>query len=334
MGARAMDHLSKFTCRDLVKVQGTPLILNVDSPKIPLQSWVEQNQADVARLLRQNGALLVRGLKFLGSAQLASVLSALFGEPLLPYTYRSTPRTHLRGGVYTATEYHASEAIPQHNENSYANEWPSWIGFLCVTPPGTGGRTPIADSRVVYERIPERIRSRFESKKVLYTRTYGAIDLPWTEVFQTDRKEEVEGYCTNRGIRFRWLDGGGLQTSHVGCATATHPTTKERVWFNQAHLFHVSNLKAEHRARLVDPLNGDAPRNAYHGDGSPLDEEDLECVRRLYDETALSFSWEKEDLLLLDNMLFSHGREPYQGVRKILCGMAGACREEGATARA
>jgi len=326
-----MDHLKTVTRGDLVKVQGTPLILNVDAARIPVQTWAERNQTDVERLLRSNGALLVRGLKFLGSAQLASVLSALFGEHLLPYTYRSTPRKHLRDGVYTATEYHPSEAIPQHNENSYANEWPRWIGFLCVTPPAAGGRTPIADSRVVYERIPEKIRNRFASKKILYARTYGSIDLPWTEVFQTDRKEEVEVFCNSNGISFRWLGGGGLQTRHVGCATATHPTSKERVWFNQAHLFHVTNLKAEHRAGLIDSLGGDAPRNAYYGDGSPLDEDDLDCVRRLYDETSLSFSWEKDDLLLLDNMLFSHGREPYEGARKILCGMAGAYRGEGAT---
>lgn len=324
-----MNRLKHVTLDDLVKVQDTPLILNVDAASTPLQSWLEANQADVERLLRENGALLLRGLKLLGSIQLANVLSSVFGASLLPYTYRSTPRTHFKGNVYTATEYHPSETIPQHNENSYSNLWPLWIGFLCVTEPTSGGRTPIARSRLVYERIPARIRAEFEAKRVMYTRNHGAVDLPWTEVFQTESRDEVERYCKANGIRCSWTGRDGLQTRYVGDAAAIHPTSKERVWFNQAHLFHVTNLTEEQRSALCTSLDGEPPRNAHYGDGSPIEEQDLECIRRVYDETAISFAWQRGDLLLLDNMSFSHGREPYQGARKILCGMAG---EHGAKA--
>lgn len=251
------------------------------------------------------------------------VLSSLFGASLIPYTYRSTPRTHFKGNIYTATEYHPSETIPQHNENSYSNRWPLWIGFMCVSEPSEGGRTPIANSNLVYERIPARIRDNFETKRVRYTRNHGTVDLPWTEVFQTESREEVERYCKENNIHWAWTGQSGLQTRYVGDAVAIHPISKQRVWFNQAHLFHVTNLSQEQRSALLTSLNVEPPRNAHYGDGSAIDAEDLDCIRKVYDETALSFTWQKGDLLLLDNMRFSHGREPYAGPRKILCGMAG-----------
>jgi hypothetical protein len=48
----------------------------------------------------------------------------------------------------------------------------------------------------------------------------------------------------------------------------------------------------------------------------------LDLIRSAYEQTKIKFPWQKNDVLLLDNMLFSHGREPYTGARKVLVGMA------------
>ena len=53
------------------------------------------------------------------------------------------------------------------------------------------------------------------------------------------------------------------------------------VWFNQAHLFHVSSLQPEIREALLAAAGGDPPRNAYYGDGSPIDDRDLDQIRAL-----------------------------------------------------
>jgi len=318
----AMSHHT-ITISNLQPLNGVPLLLDVEASGLNALSWAEEYKHDIQALLEINGAVLVRGLKVPGSTQFGKILSMLFGSELIEYVYRSTPRTELRGNVYTATEYPASQVIPQHNENSYSRDWPNRIGFMCVVPAETGGATPIGDSRVVYNMIPAAVRGKFEEKGVMYVRNYSTLDLSWQEVFQTKEKSEVESFCKSHELSFEWLENNTLRTKQINPATAEHPRTGEKLWFNQAHLFHASSMGKEIFDTLVSSLGEDnVPRNSYYGDGSPIEPEVLETIRNIYDQTKFTFQWRKNDLLLLDNMLFTHGREAYTGPRSVLVGMA------------
>jgi alpha-ketoglutarate-dependent taurine dioxygenase len=284
--------------------------------------WAEENKKDVESFLTTSGALLIRGLNISNSNEFGQVLKTLFGEDLANYTYRSTPRKEVNSKVYTATEYPASEVIPQHNENAYSNAWPMRIGFICLIPAAKMGNTPISDSRVAYNEIPKEIREEFERKKIMYVRNYSDMDLPWQEVFQTDTKAEVEKFCNENRLEYEWTDNG-LRTKQVNQASILHPVTKEKLWFNQAHLFHVSSLDKELQEGLIELLGEEyLPRNTFFGDGTPIDLAALTVIRDVYERTKFTFDWKKQDLLLLDNMLYTHGREPYEGTRQVLVGMA------------
>jgi alpha-ketoglutarate-dependent taurine dioxygenase len=300
-------------------------LVSVDDPDI--DSWLIANFERVHGPLLKNGVLLLRGLPMLGSKKLEKVLTTLFGAPLLQYNYPSTPRTQIRGHIYTSTEYPSTEAIPLHNENAYTRRWPMQIAFYCIKPADSGGETPIADSRKVYDSVPERIRHCFAERELLYVRNYGEIDLPWQAVFKTDDHNEVEAFCDRNEIEYEWRNKNRLHTRQRVAAVRAHPMTQEWLWFNQAHLFHISALGADARSTLASLYGEESlPRNVYYGDGGDIDVEDLDMIRSAYDRHMITFQWREGDLLILDNMRYAHGRLPYSGSRRVLVGMANEMR--------
>lgn len=137
-------------------------------------------------------------------------------------------------------------------------------------------------------------------------------------------RSEVEQYCAAHGIEYQWRDHGPALTTRQRCqATVRHPGTGEPVWFNQAHLFHVSALEADEQASLIESFGiENVPRNAFYGDGAPIEPEVLEHIRDAYEQEKTAFAWQRGDIMLLDNLLFAHARDPYQGARKIIVAMA------------
>lgn len=301
-----------------------PLVVQPAVRDVNLAAWCVENRAFIEKELLTHGAILFRGFH-IGSASEFERIAMSYAPDLLEYGERSTPRSSVLGKVYTSTEYPADQHITLHNEHSYSNNWPMKLWFYCAQPSESGGETPIADSRLVFRRIPAEIKERFMEKRVMYVRNYGAaLDLPWQDVFQTGDPNEVEAYCRGVGIEYEWR-GSELSTRQVCQAVAAHPTTGEMVWFNQAHLFHVSSLENSIQESLLAVVKEEGlSRNAYYGDGSRIESSVLDEIRAIYEETAVVFPWQKDDLLMVDNMLVAHGRRPYTGGRKILVAMAEA----------
>ena len=306
------------------KGSGKILVCELESKDLDVFAWALKNKNLIEDEILKYGGILFRNLNLHSVSEFNRFVQAL-APNLLEYVYRSTPRTRLGGKIYTATEYPADRTIPLHNENAYSLSWPEKIFFFAVLVASEGGETPTADSRNIYKRIDPDIRRKFEEKRILYVRNYRAgMDLSWQEVFQTDKKEEVEEYCKKNSIEWEWNRGlSELTTRQVCQAILSHPRTNEKVWFNQAHLFHISNLDEDARASLLKEYGEDfLPRNSFYGDGTPLEIEVLNHIREAYDQEKIIFKWQKGDIMLLDNMLMAHGREPYKGERKVAVAMA------------
>ncbi|WP_342026025.1 TauD/TfdA family dioxygenase [Cytobacillus pseudoceanisediminis] len=302
---------------------GLPLIVKPNVQDLNEVKWLQSQKEEIEKLLYKHGVVRMRGFSTRYSEKFQEIVQALSSE-LLEYKERSTPRSQVSGKIYTSTEYPEDQFIPLHNENSYSNIWPNKIWFYCHTAAEDGGETPIGDSRKVYQLIDPEIRRTFEQKRVMYVRNYGmGLDLPWQQAFQTEDKSVVEAYCRQHDIEFEWLGENRLRTRQVRQAVTVHPQTGEHVWFNQAHLFHVSNLQKHVRDSLLAVVNEiDLPRNAFFGDGSIIDQEILENIREAYRQVEISFPWEQGDIMLLDNILMTHGRAPFKGKRKILVSMS------------
>jgi alpha-ketoglutarate-dependent taurine dioxygenase len=300
-----------------------PLVLEPRLQNVNLAGWAALNREWIETQLLRHGGILFRGFEVNEIEKFEEFARAISPE-LLDYRERAAPRVEVGRNIYTSTEYPADQHIPLHHEMSYSHNWPTKIWFFCAQPAQERGATPVANDRKVFARIDPKIKKTFMRRKVMYVRNYGeGVDLSWQDVFQTTDRTKVEEYCRQARTDFEWKSNDRLRTRQVRQVTATHPKTGETVWFNHAHMFHLSNLQPVVRESLLSQFKEeDLPRNAYYGDGSPIETSVLDEIRGIYQETAITFSWQKGDILMLDNFLSSHGREPFVGPRKIVVAMA------------
>jgi alpha-ketoglutarate-dependent taurine dioxygenase len=300
-----------------------PFVIRPNAQDLSLSAWAEHHRDYLEKKLLEYGAILFRGFRVDGVDQFER-LSHAVTEDLLDYEERAAPRTEVGNRIFTSTHFPADQWIPLHHEMSYSHQWPTKIFFYCAQPSPEGGCTPIAPDREVYKRIDPRIKDCFLKKGLAYVRNYGeGVDMPWQEVFQTQDRSVVEQRLRDSKTEFEWRGADRLRTRAVRQVMATHPVTGEQVWFNHAHMFHMSNLPTEVLAALLEEFREDElPRNAFHADGSSIDASMLDEIRAAYREFMVAFPWEKGDVLMLDNFLSSHGREPFRGPRQILVAMA------------
>lgn len=278
----------------------------------------------IEALLAHHGALLFRGYDVRRPDDLAVFVDAL-STRAMDYVDRGVPRTRVCGRVFTATDYPPDRSIFFHNEQAFAHTLPSRLFFCCARAPETGGETPLADVRRVYADLDAGLRERFARSGVLYVRNLGGglFGLRWQAAFQTESRSELEKLCAETGIELEWLEDDRLRTRQVRPAVARHPRTREPVWLNHAAALHVSSLEPRRRAmleRLLAPE--DLPNDTRYGDGTPIAESELEAIRGAYARASARFSWREGDVLLVDNLLVAHARNPYRGPREVWISMA------------
>lgn len=287
-----------------------------------LADWAGGNREFLEKELLKHGAILFRGFNVTSVADFEQFAMTI--SPELFDEYGDLPRESVSGKIYSSTPYPADQAILFHNESSHMHRWPMKIWFYCVTAAQQGGETPIVDCRKAYDLLDPKIRERLMEKKVVYVRNYtDGLDVSWQTFFHTSDKSVVEDYCRKASIEFEWRNGDGLRTRQLSPAIVKHPQTGEMLFFNQLQLHHVSCLEPGVREALLSTFGEDnLPRNVYYGDGSAIEDSVMEEIGEIYRRTEVKFRWQDGDVIMLNNMMVAHGRNPFVGPRKIVVSMA------------
>jgi alpha-ketoglutarate-dependent taurine dioxygenase len=301
--------------------QTLPLVLQPTHPEVDLIPWLQQNSSTLEQDLQQYGAVLLRGFNTHSATDFERVAETIC--PQLFTEYNDLPREAVAQKVYGATPYPANRPILFHHESAHMHRWPQKIFFFCAIAAQQGGETPLVDGRTIYQKLDPKLHEKFEQKQLMYVRNYVRdLDVPWQQFFHTDNPKVVEEYCRNAGIRFEWKADGTLKTSQISPAVFAHPKTKEKIFFNQIQLHHPACLDAEVKASLLSlfPVE-DFPRNVLYGDGTLIENDVMAEICQLYKQEQHGFLWQEGDILVVDNMLVAHGRNPYVGARKTLVTM-------------
>jgi hypothetical protein len=186
----------------------------------------------------------------------------------------------------------------------------------------------VADSPTVLEALPGELVERFEREGWMLTRSYNdEIGASFAEAFGTEDRGAVESYCRANAIEFEWQPDGELRTRQRRSAVLDHPVTGRRCWFNQVAFLNEWTMAAEVREYLVDVYGADGlPFNTRFGNGDPIGEDVVELLNTIYDANTAREPWQSGDLMLVDNVRTAHSREPFEGQREVLVGMADAVR--------
>ncbi|HEY9401293.1 MAG TPA: amino acid adenylation domain-containing protein [Pyrinomonadaceae bacterium] len=313
----------------LAEGETLPLVVRPATDYTDLIDWARTHREYIESELPKHGAILFRDFSVNDAATFEQFAQTICPE--LFSEYGDLPREKKGGKVYGSTPYPQDRMILFHNESSHLHQWPMKIMFYCVTAAEQGGETPIVDGRKIYQLLDPEIRRRFEEKRLMYVRNYSeGLDVSWQSFFQTGERAEVEAYCRKAGMEFEWTNETDLRTRKIAQATARHPRTGEMVFFNQILAHHFSCLEPEVRQSMLTLFTEETlPRNVYYGDGTPIEDDVMEEIHRVYREATVSFPWHEGDILLLDNMLTAHGRNPFTGARKIMVALGDMISHDG-----
>lgn len=276
----------------------------------------------LTQLLTQEKALIFRGFG-VSAESIDPVLQQLLPNRL-PYVHGNSPRTRVKGNLYTSTEYPQRFTISMHNELNYARRWPARLTFFCEKAAEQGGATPVVDGELWLRSLDEEVRQAFAGG-IRYQQNlhdgYG-LGKSWQDTFETDDRKAVEDFLDDAQAEYEW-GPDGIRVTQLRSATTRHPVTGTEVWFNQADQWHPAGLGDQTASELYDILPPEEfPQYVTFADGTAIPDEYIVQIRDRGLEHAVDCNWRTGDVMVIDNVLTGHGRRPFEGTRRILVAMS------------
>lgn len=309
------------------KKSNLPLSIDLtDMDSVSFISYYLNNKIEIEKQLSQIGAVKFKQVNISSLQDFQNIVNAI-SDKFLSYVDGNSPRTKLTDNVYTSTEYDKTQKITMHNELSYSAQWPNKLFFSCLIPSETGGETLLADSREIVKSMNPQIVDEIKRKGITYIRNlHGGLGLgpSWQDTFETPDRIQVELYCKTYNITYQWHENGNLRLMQPSKGIINHRTTNELVWFNQIDQFHPVQLGNELYEIMQSMYESteDFPMNVKFGDGTKIEEDLVQEILKTIEDITIAPVWNRNELLIIDNELVSHGRNKFSGDRKVLVSMS------------
>lgn len=281
----------------------------------------------LTRKLALHGTLLFRGLP-IHSAEDFSRFAHAFGFQPHEIIGIVVNRPLLAPNVAPANEAPKEMHIYNHNESPQVPHAPEYIFFYGHQAPAAGGESPISSSLELLHRAQQEIPEFVEelaAKGILSRVTYkfdrqyeGGSTLRQAfgkeiedgddEATQRAKIEaQIRRYGRGEHTTWEWTDEGIVLTHRLP-AIRTQPETGLPTLF--------TGLAAYYKNNKPNSSIATARKNAtqqLYGDGTPIPDEYLEHLANITDEIRVLHRWQQGDVLVYDNIIAQHGRQPWEG---------------------
>lgn len=185
-------------------------------------------------------------------------------------------------------------AFSLHPELSREPWKPDAAFFGCLSPPSQGGATTICDGVALVREMPDEVRRGLEGRRLLHVKpTWPALLEFWLGAADPsdERLANPPAHCP---YQFRRIDGDVV-------LFFTRPAL-HRPMFIDAPAFGNFLLFAR--------FNNNTRDYPLLDNGQPVPESWLQAIKAAGDRLSTAVSWQRGDVLMLDNTRFMHGRTP------------------------
>ena len=274
------------------------------------------NTADIKKKVDEKGVVILRCSEIDTIEKFANV-AKLFGNIDVDMSCSAGPRINLGYDIFTSNEAPPDQSIPPHHEMAQCEHPPSYILFYCDTPSPNGGCTPVIDSSHVAAHFKEKfpcIYSRLKREGVKYLRQLPAytdfgspLGKSWKDTYNVSTCEELEKHLYEQKIEWKWLPNDVLQTISQPQTLFKKNLKGDEILFCAAETSFL-NISSENKKELL------------FGNGDPLDsntKKAFEYIGTYAFDNSFRVKWEKKDVMIINNFMVMHSRDPFVKPRKI-----------------
>ncbi len=285
--------------------------------------YVASNRDALLAQATEHGALLLRDIGVQSVEDFDVVVQAL---SLNNFPYKKSLSNAVRVNR-TERVFSANEAPPEvqiffHHEMAQTPLFPRWILFSCEIAPQSGGATPLCRSDVLYEKLKQQCPdfiSACEQKGLRYSNVMPGEDDPesgmgrsWASTLGVANRDEAEARLRDLNYAWEWQANGCLRATTPPLPAVMELADGRKTFFNQ--------LIAAYCGWKDD--RNDPSKAIQHGDGSHLDAEAVKTAAAISGEITFMMRWHAGDVVLIDNTVAMHAREPFTGKRKVVASLA------------
>jgi alpha-ketoglutarate-dependent taurine dioxygenase len=272
------------------------------------------DQENIRTLFKKSGVLLFRNFDI--NTDKFEQFTNLFGTEFMHYIggaqvrkiiNKNGDQTISSVNFYTDSDKQQKRTfkLPLHGEMFYTKSRPTLLWFYCVAPPLEDGETTVCDGVQVYQELSEATKNLFKTKRIKYIRHYANGE--WQGRFQTDDLSELAKFCQESDLHLKIdKDTQAITTEYV------YPAIVKTRWGGQeAFLNSILIVEWQEAAGKTDSI-------VRLEDNSRIPDDVLLELQEVTERLTYLISWQRGDILMIDNTRMLHGRRAFSDQQREL----------------
>lgn len=245
---------------------------------------------EIIRLFKYSGVLLFRG--FETNTKVFQQFSNLLSTDFLDYSGGAFARRVIDGDKTLLSVNDYQFEIKLHGEMYYQKNIPLLLWFFCANPASQAGETTICDGRQFFNEISNSTKKLFSEKKLKFS--VCMLKDEWQKKYKTNDLNQLKEICETNDTLLKVHPDKSICLEYICPAIIPSRCGNYQVFINS-----------------LLPTNQLNPNILNFNDGSEIPDDVLAELNEIADRIIINISWEKGDILMIDNTRIMHGRRAF-----------------------